>query len=239
MKIINLVLLSLSLILLSTAAQARVRASSAGTGITGDGSIGIGLIFVSPGQDDLNSVIDANNTSQARSTDKLGTGYELDLDYQTRFTGSIYALQFRPSYFTQSSSGSGYDVKLNGYTFFPMLRIYALENAFIHFFFQTGIGYGKLNGSMNGPLGSISWSGESFGLMGGIGAEFMMTSDQAIVVEGNLRYMPIPRNIASSVSGTPTNFSRSSSGYELETNFHDVQTSMSGFQGLIGYQLMF
>ena len=237
MKMMTVALLSL--FLFSTGAQARGRSGGGGTGITGDGSIGIGLSFISPGQDDLNSVIDANNTSQSKSTDKLSSGYELHLDYQTRFTGTIYALQFRPTYFTQSSSGSGYDVKLTGYSFFPILRIYALENAFIHFFFQTGVGYGKLSGTMSGPPGSINWSGESFGLMGGIGAEFMMTADQAIVVEGNLRYMPIPRNIASSVNGAPTNFSRASAGYELETNFHDVQTSMSGFQGLIGYQLMF
>ena len=236
MKLFSLIVLAA--VAMSSLAQAR-GGRGGGVSFSGDSSIGISLILTSPSQDDLNGVIDYNNATQSRATDKLGTGYELALNYQNRFNGTIFALQFRPSYFTQSSSGSGYDTKLTGYTFFPMLRIYPLENGFIHFFMQTGVGYGKLNGTMSGPLGSVSWSGDGFGMMGGIGAEFMFGADQAIVIEGNLRYMPIPRNIASTVSGAPTGFSRVAGGYELETNNSDVKTTLSGVQGIIGYQLMF
>jgi hypothetical protein len=229
MKILNFAFLGL----MAFTATAHAR------GGTGESSIGVGLILTAPSQDDVNAVIDSNNTSQSRATNKLGTAYELTANYQTRFSGSIFALQFRPSYFTQSSNGSGYDVKLNGFTFFPILRIYPLENSFIHFFLQTGIGYGKLNGSMSGPNGSLNWTGDAFGAMGGLGAEFSFTPDHALVIEGNLRYLPIQRNIASSVSGTPSGFSQANNDQELEYGGQDLKTTLSGIQGIIGYQMMF
>lgn len=211
----------------------------AARGGSSDSSMGFGMILMSPTQDDLNSSIASINTAQATSIDKLGTAYEFMGYYQYRFSSTMYAMQFRPSYFTQSSKGSGYETKLTGMTFFPMLRIYALENSFIHFFLQLGVGYGKLDGEMTGPGTSASWSGDSFGTMGGMGAEFCFTSSHCMVVEGNVRYLSIQRSVVKSTSGSPAGFSQVVGGQELEANGSDVATTMSGIQGTLAYQMNF
>ncbi len=229
----------LSFFLATSVANARGRSGGASGAFSGESSIGIELSVGGPSQDDLNGVVDSINALQSRSTNKLGTSYEISVDYQSRLSGTIFAIQYRPSYFTQSATGSGYDTKLVGMTFFPMLRLYPLENGFIHFFLQGGIGYGKLSGSMTGPFGSVNWSGESFGMQGGLGAEFMITDSQAIMLEGNLRYMPIQRNITSSTTGTPSGFSQTAGGYELESNGTDTKTTLSGVYGVVGYRFIF
>ncbi len=211
----------------------------AARGGSSDSSMGFGMILMSPTQDDLNSSIGSINTAQATSIDKLGTAYEFMGYYQYRFSSTMYAMQFRPSYFTQSSKGSGYETKLTGMTFFPMLRVYALENSFIHFFLQLGVGYGKLDGEMTGPGTSVSWSGDSFGTMGGMGAEFCFTPSHCMVVEGNVRYLSIPRSVVKSTSGSPAGFSQVIAGQELEANGSDVATTMSGIQGTLAYQMNF
>jgi hypothetical protein len=225
----GLILLALSL--LSSVALARGG---------GGHSFGGGVILVSPNQNDLNSAVDSINATQSLAVEKPGTGYEFDAFYQYRFSGSMFAFQFRPSYFMQSGKGSGYETKLNGFTVFPMLRLYPLENNFIKFFMQTGLGYGRLSGTMDGPSSSVAWAGDAFGAMGGLGAEFCFTPSHCLVVEGNLRYLPIPRNIVSSVSGTPPGFDAGiSANGELERSNMDVQTTMSGIQGVLNYQMNF
>lgn len=216
-----------------------ISALAARGGGSSDSSLGLGMILMTPTQDDLNSSIGAINTAQSTSIDKLGTAYEFMGYFQYRFSSTMYAMQFRPSYFTQSSKGSGYETKLTGLTFFPMLRIYALENTFIHFFLQLGVGYGKLDGEMTGPGTSVSWSGDSFGTMGGMGAEFCFTSSHCLVVEGNVRYLSIPRSVVKSTSGSPLGFSQAISSQELEANGSDVATTLSGVQGTLAYQLNF
>jgi hypothetical protein len=105
---------------------------------------------------------------------------------------------------------------------------------------QTGLGYGRLTGSMDGPNSSVSWAGDAFGAMGGIGAEFCFTPAHCLVVEGNLRYLPMPRNMITSISGTPPGFDAGlTSDGELERNNRDVQTTMSGIQGTLNYQMNF
>lgn len=205
----------------------------------GGHSIGLGVNIGSPSQDDLNTVIDSINTNESRAVNKLGSGYEFTANYQYRFSGEMFALQFRPSYFMQNSSGSSYDFKLTGFTFFPMLRMYPLENGFIHFFMQTGVGYGRLSGSSSGPNGSVDWSGGAFGATVGMGAEFCFTDSHCLNLEGNLRYLPIERNLVSSKSGTPSGFDTVTDDGELEKNSMDVKTTMSGLQGSIGYQFHF
>ncbi len=212
-------------------------AQAAGGG--GGHSFGAGLIFMSPSQDDLDGAVEAINTSQSLAVEKPGTAYELNLFYQYRFSGSMFAVQFRPSYFMQNSSGSGYDTKLSGFAFFPILRMYPLENSFIHFYMQTGLGYGRVSGTMEGPNSSVQWAGDAFGAMGGLGAEFCFTPAHCVAVEGNLRYLPIQRNMVSGVTGTPPGFDSVTNGGELERGNMDVKTTMSGIQGMIAYQLYF
>lgn len=212
--------------------------SWAARGGSGGHSVGFGLAMGGPTQGDLNGVIDEINSAESKSFEKLGTAYELHGYYQYRISGTIFAIQFRPSYFTQTSKGSGYEMKLNGFTFFPMLRLYPLENEFIRFFMQTGLGYGKLNGEMSGT-GNVSFSGAAFGATGGLGAEFCFTDFHCVVIEGNIRYLPIERNVVDSSSGTHNGFDTPSSGGELENNNKDVGTTMSGVMGAISYQMNF
>lgn len=222
--------------LLSLALPAMAARSGGGGG---GSSLGLGLLVMSPSQDDLNNSIATINSAQSTAIDKLGSAYEFNAYYQYRFQSTMYAMQFRPSYFTQSSKGSGYETKLTGMTFFPMLRIYALENTFIHFFLQLGLGYGKMDGEMTGPGTSVSWSGDAFGTIGGLGAEFCFTTAHCLVVEGNVRYLSIPRNVVKSASGTPAGFSQAQTGQELEANATDVATTFSGIQGVLAYQMNF
>lgn len=213
---------------------------------TGDMALGIGLSYTSASQDDLNGAIDDANTSTTGgiSTKNLGAAWELWVNWIYRLERSNYAVVFRPSYFTQSTTGSGnggsYDYKLNGYTFFPMFRLYPLENSFIHFFMQGGLGYGALNGDIQAGANSLTFKGSAFGAVGGIGVDFCFTDVHCLTIEGNLRYLPIERNI--STGGTCTNMpgmSQCGNSSEVERNGNDLKTSMSGVQGIVGYTMMF
>ena len=62
----------LSLALLTSVAHARGRGGGGVGGLSGESSIGIGLSVGSPSQDDLNNVVDTINSTQSRSTNKLG-----------------------------------------------------------------------------------------------------------------------------------------------------------------------
>jgi hypothetical protein len=223
------------LFFLTVALSTSALAAGAGSGH----SMGVGIILMTPSQDDVNTVIDEINSSESRAVNKLGTAYELPIYYQYRFSSSMFALQFRPSYFMQNASGSGYDTKMTGFTIFPMLRMYPLENNFIHFYMQTGIGYGRLKGTMSGPSGSVDWAGGAFGAMAGMGAEFCFTDSHCLTVEGNVRYLPIERNIASGVTGTPSGFDTVTDDHELENGNMDVKTTMSGIQGGLFYHMNF
>lgn len=199
-------------------------------------SFGIGLITTTPSQDDLDSHIAAVNAANSTSLEKFGSALEVYTQYTYRFNSSMFALQFRPSYFMQSAG----DYSLKGFTLFPLVRVYALENNFIHFFLQTGLGYGRLNGEISQGSNSVSFSGGAFGALFGMGANFCFAANHCVGVEGNFRYLPIERNIVSSVSGSPTQFSTTpAADEELEINNHDVKTTMSGIQGALSYNFMF
>lgn len=205
----------------------------------GGHSIGGGIIIMSPSQDGLDDHIDAVNTSQGVAVGKFGSAYEIFGHYSYRFSGSIFALQFKPSYFTSSTSGNGYSYSLTGFTLFPILKLFPLENNFIKFFLQAGLGFGSLNGKISQPAGSVNYKGSAFGALGGLGAEFCFTANHCMVVEGNLRYLPIERNIISSVSGSPVEVDSPTNGGELERGNRDLGTTMSGIQGGVSYTFSF
>lgn len=200
-------------------------------------SLGGGLMLTTPTQSDLDKVTDEIAVA---GLDKMGTGMELFFNYKYRFA-NMWALMVRPSYFTQGTSGAGHKIDLTGYTLFPIVRLYPLENDFIHFFMQVGLGYGAMNGKYSGPNGSVDWKGSAFGALGGLGAEFCFgqSGDHCFGVEGNLRYLPFERNLIGSFSGTPDGFDAPISGGELENNNKDVATTLSGIQGVIAYQFQF
>lgn len=211
----------------------------------GGHSMEFGLAILSAGQDDLNTMIKAARVDPATlaTTGDMGSAYELFAQYQYQFSGTMFAMLFRPSYIMQSATGSGtggsYDYKLSGFTIFPMLRMIPLENNFIKFFMQIGLGYGRLSTEITQGVNSISFAGGNFGAVGGLGADFCFTPSHCLTIEGNLRYLPIERNIASSATGSFANLSQATNGQEVEIAGNDLKTTLSGIQGIIAYTLNF
>ena len=216
----------------------------------GGHSIGAGLIVMTPSQDDLNLLIQRANTREGGiSTSSLNNAYELNVFYQYRFSGSMFALQFKPSYFLQSSTGSGtsgkFNYSLDGFTVFPMLRMFPLENNYIKFLIQVGLGYGALFGRVDEAAANVSFHGSTFGYQAGLGAEFCFNANHCVSIEGNIRYLPISRNVASSQSGTwaADSISQPNAGditkNEVELDGSDLATTLSGIQGQIGYIFTF
>jgi hypothetical protein len=210
----------------------------------GGHSMEFGLGLLTAGQDDTNTLIKTARASAATAnTSDMGSGYELFAQYQYRFSGTMFAMAFRPSYITQSSTGSGtdgsYDYKLTGLTLFPMFRLYPLENNFIKFYMQTGLGYGRMSGEITQGATSINFAGSAFGAMGGLGVDFCFTPSHCLSIEGNLRYLPIERNVVSSATGTVAGLSQAGSGQEVEIGGGDFKTTMSGIQGSVAYTLNF
>ncbi|HEY8270086.1 MAG TPA: hypothetical protein VIG33_04310 [Pseudobdellovibrionaceae bacterium] len=210
----------------------------------GGHSLEFGFGLLTAGQDDINTLIKtARVSATTANTSDMGSAYELFAQYQYRFSGTMFSIAFRPSYITQSATGSGtdgsYNYKLSGFTVFPMFRLYPLENSFIKFYLQTGLGYGRMSGEVTEGAASISFAGSAFGALGGLGVDFCFTPDHCLSVEGNLRYLPIERNVASSATGSAAGLSQATNGQEVEIGGGDLRTSMSGIQGSIAYTLNF
>ncbi len=219
-------------------------AQNANAAMGGGHSMEFGLGLLTAGQDDMNTLIKtARSSATAANTSDMGSAYELFAQYQYRFSGTMFSIAFRPSYITQSSTGSGtdgsYDYKLTGFTLFPMFRLYPLENSFIKFYIQTGLGYGHLSGEITQGATSVGFSGSAFGAVGGLGVDFCFTPAHCLSVEGNLRYLPIERNVASSGTGGVAGLTQSGNGQEVEIGGNDMKTTMSGIQGSVAYTLNF
>jgi hypothetical protein len=212
-------------------------------GSSGNSSLGLGISSISPSQDDLNLLIERSNTSSAITTSKFGSAFELEAHYMYRFSGEMFAIMFRPSYFSQSTKGSGaagdYNYSLSGWSLFPILRLYPLENSFIKFFLEIGLGYGQLYGDITEGGATVKFKGSDFGALGGLGAEFCFTGNHCMALEGAFRYLPLQRNLPSSTSGTPASNSFNASGKEVELDGGDMQTTMSGVLGTLGYTYYF
>ncbi|MNJ99755.1 hypothetical protein D3C87_175360 [compost metagenome] len=220
------------------------RRFSRGPSLSGDMSLGLGISTVGASQDDLNKVIDESNGTNSANTKNLGSAWEFYAQWAYRFQGSSYAFVLRPSYFMQEQTGSGtggsYDYKLNGFTVFPIFRVYALENNFIKFFMQVGAGYGSLSGDITMASQNLKFKGSAFGAVGGIGADFCFTEAHCLTVEGNLRYLPIERNVTTGGNCTSmSGISQCGGSKEVEHDGADLKTTMSGVQGLIGYTMNF
>ncbi len=210
-------------------------ALAARRGLGGDHSIGAGIILTGPTQEDVNSWVSSHALA---GTKELGSGYEVFINYEFRFTSTMFALHFRPSYLTQKASGAGIDSALSAMTLFPMLRLYPLENDYIKFYFQTGIGVAKMDLKLSNAatLGSGTYTATEFGAMAGLGASFCITSSSCIGVEGNFRYLPMNRVTG---SGTALGGNISQFNGELEQNSEDLAVTLSGIQGALTYQYAF
>lgn len=210
-----------------------VFAARRGGGSSGDHALGFGVAYASPSQDDLNNFISDQAVVGSKT---LGSGYEIFFQYSYRFSGTMWGLNFRPGYFMQKADGGGVEVNLTGLTFFPMLRIYALESDFIRFFFQVGVGYGNVTAKISNASGSGTYDGSTFGGLGGIGVAFCFTPSHCVTVEGTARYLPIQP-----ITGSGNNVT--SSGWqtngELERGNNDIKVSLGGFQAALAYELHF
>jgi hypothetical protein len=244
-KYVFLFILSFMVVIFSTTdAQAR---RGGGASFSGDSSIGVGISLMTANQKDLNSIIDATATNYPGTygVKSIGSGLEIHAQYTFKFSNSMFGLVFRPSYFTQSTDGNcgtgSCSYKLTGLTFFPILRLTPLENDFIKFFMQGGLGYGKLDANISERSASASISGSAFGAMAGLGVDFCFYASHCLTVEGNLRYLPIERNTASGVGGTfsGNGFSQIANGREAEYNGSDLTTTLSGIQGVLAYTMNF
>ncbi len=207
----------------------------AASGSSGSHSIGFGVGYTGASQTDLNSWSSAQNAAGAQLT----SGFEYSFTYIYRFTSSMFALALRPSYISESAGATGVNNSLTGIILYPILRIYPLENSFIHFFIQGGIGWGSLTGTTNFNGNSITYSGSDFGALAGLGAEFCFTDHQCMTIEGDARYHAIPRSTISSSSGNWNGTLTGPIGHELEYNGTDVGNTMSGIQGILQYTLKF
>lgn len=213
----------------------------------GSFSAGLGIAITTADQTGINSLVSAAKATTNSSAGNLGSATEYVGYFTFRFSNNFVALQLRPTLFSQSSSGSGSDgshsYDLSGFTLFPLVRIIPLSNELIDFYLQGGIGYGKLDGSVENASRKASFSGSSFGMQMGLGAEFCFIPDHCFNVEGNYRYLPISRNIVSSGTGPgnlPYGTSQAQADRELEDlNGNDVATTLSGVSGMLSYTYNF
>ncbi len=217
-------------------------------GGAGGHSIGLVAGTISTEQEHMNTLISRANTREGGiSTGSLNSAYEVGAFYGYRFDGSIIAMQLRPTFFYQAEDGAGasgkFEYSVVGFTFFPTLRIYPLENEFMKFYMQFGLGYGRANSQVKEGDNDVKFAGGAFGTTTGLGAEFCFSPSHCLSVEGNFRYLVVERNIASSVSGDFTtsanSISQAEKDKEVEFDGSDLATRMSGLQFLLGYTFYF
>lgn len=198
------------------------------------------------GQTDINAMIgDANTGADGPiSTGELTSGMEYIAHASYRFSGSMVEWQFRPSYFTASSTGTGtggvdYNYEASGFTMFSVWRFVILESKIFKFFGNTGLGWAFVDGNVQENAYNVKFKGNGMGVLGGLGAEFCFTASHCMVVEGNVRYLPIQRTIVKSSSAASSGNHSSPANGEYEYNNSDVGISLSGIVGTLGYTFRF
>lgn len=231
--------------ILSSQSFAAKKKGGKGSFAGGSLSVGLGLGLTTTNQSGLNTMIGTSKTAVNSSTSNFSSGMEYIGFATFLFSNNFVAIQLRPTYFTQSTSGSGTDgshsYDLSGYTVFPLVRIIPLSNDIIDFYMQFGLGYGKLNGSITNGARKAEFTGSNFGAQVGLGANFCIIPEHCFGIEGNYRYLPIERNIVSTATGgLPYGASQASADRELEDlNGSDVATSLSGISGILAYTYNF
>jgi hypothetical protein len=209
-------------------------------------SIGFNLGIVNASQNQMNDLIKRANTREGGiSTSEMNQAYELQGFIMYRFSNPLYALQLRPSYYYQVEEGSGgsggFNYSLTGFTLFPILRLYPLENEFMKFYMQAGVGYGMINGKIEEGTAKVEFSGGAFGTMAGMGAEFCFNASHCLSFEGDYRYLTFQRFTADSSSGTfaADSLTQYSKGSEIEMDNSDVSARMGGLMFMAGYTMWF
>ena len=235
-----------SLLLLIVAAASFAHAARGGGG---GGSFQLGVVggLTNTTQDYLNLLQSrANTRAGGISTGALNSAYEAGLQAGYRFSGSMTALLLRPTFFYQKASGGNsggdYNYGVTGFTVFPILRLYPLENDLMRFFVQFGLGYGRSTTTIQEQTSELTAVGNAFGTLMGMGAAFCFNDTHCITVEGNYRYLTMERNVVSDTNGPTFNTNGISQGgknQELEMDGDDVFIRMGGMQFLFGYTINF
>lgn len=209
-------------------------------------AIGFSGGVVSSSQNDMNDLIKRNNTGDDGpiSTGQMTSAYELAPFMTYRFDSTIFAFQLRPSYFYQSEDGSGdegsYEMAVTGWTVFPLLRLYPLENESMKFYMQFGLGYGRMMGEINEGAGNnVKFESGSFGTVVGMGAEFCFTVNHCINLEGDYRYLNFERSLVMKSSGTFEHLTSYDKGAEIEMDDRDLTVRMGGLMFMGGYTYWF
>lgn len=205
-------------------------------------SLGLNIGTTGGGQSDMNNLItSANSRESSLSVSELNNAWDISLMFTYKVT-SMIALQLRPSLYYLSEDGSNatgsFEYSVLGFNLFPILRLYLLENNYIAFFSNVGVGWGLASGDVKEASDSLDFSGSNLGYMVGLGAEFcFFGGSHCMNIEGNLRYLDIERVIAESASGSFTGspITQASKSNEVEINGRDLGLNMSGIVGSIGY----
>ncbi|MCB0356140.1 MAG: hypothetical protein KDD40_03990, partial [Bdellovibrionales bacterium] len=96
-------------------------------------SIGFNVGLAGGGQTDMNKIITSANTRESGlSVSDLGNAWDLNATLTYKVTPMI-ALQFRPGMYMVSEDGSNssgsFEYSVTGFTIFPVMRLYLLENS--------------------------------------------------------------------------------------------------------------
>ena len=90
-------------------------------------------------------ITNANTRETGLSVSDLGNAWDLNATFTYKVTDMI-ALQFRPGMYMVSEDGSNstgsFDYSVMGFTLFPVMRLYLLENNYIAFFSNIAVGWG-------------------------------------------------------------------------------------------------
>lgn len=206
-----------------------------GSGGGGGWSLGAGIGIVNAGQDDMDDVIKAGGSGAGN----IGNGMEVVGSLAYDF-GDI-AMIFRPGYYWVSQDGAGNEYNLSAISFFPTLRFKLLSNQTITFYTQLALGVVMMKGEVKEASYDVEFSGTQLGYSAGLGSEFCFWPDHCFFLEANLRVAGVDRMKVDSTSGTKTNsaITQDTKGMEFELNDRDFSASLSGIQGIVGYNLHF
>ena len=210
-------------------------------GGSGGISIGVNVGFVNADQKDINKEIESSASTSG--SDKFGNAWEGNVHFTYRLSSSSVAIGLRPSFFYyKEEEGTNAKYNLNGFTIFPMIKWYMLEDQNIKFYSQFGVGYGQLNGEIEVSSADVKFSGGDIGYLLGLGAEFCIVPGHCINVEGGARFLSINRFTADSASGTfssPSRITQAQKEKEVEIDGSDLAASMSGVLAMVGYTMYF
>lgn len=205
-------------------------------------SMGLNFGIATSDQSDMNTLITRAVTRESGlGVSQLGNAWDINAMFTYRAT-DLVALQFRPGMYYVSEDGSSssgsFEYSVVGFTVFPVMRLYLLENNFIAFFSNISVGWGYANGTVKEGDAKAEFSGSNLGYMIGLGAEFcFFGANHCMNIEGNFRYLDIERVTADSASGTfaANSLTQASPSQEVEINGRDLGLNMSGVVGLLGY----